>query len=59
MFKKAKINIADLARYLGLETTQVHQWETWKRNIPDKYRPLIKNYLRETAVLMNVLYDSM
>ena len=57
MFKAAKINIADLAKYLGLERQFLYQIDKGERKLPKKYRPLVIQYLKETALLMNEVYD--
>ena len=49
MFKAAKINIADLAKYLGLERQFLYQIDKGERKLPKKYRPLVRDYIQIVA----------
>ena len=59
MFKKSEINIADLAKYLWLPKQFLYQIDKGERQLPKKYRPLVRDYIQIKARLLLELDEIM
>ena len=59
MFKESKINISDLAKYLDLPRQFLYQIDKGDRQLPKKYRPLVREYIQLVAGCLLVLDNKM